>query len=155
MQNPYSEDQLVEQPAITLLENMGWHHQNCFNEFQYGAENITGKNTKSEFILTERLRAPLERLNPNATQDAIEELTQSRALKDSVPVNVEDRATVLLYYENQVPRLQLTNEDLNTDLEQAGLDEDQQKKIEREFARVLWRRKEHIYRNRKFVEYRK
>ncbi|MYF98268.1 hypothetical protein F4212_03910 [Candidatus Poribacteria bacterium] len=126
MQNPYSEDQLVEQPAITLLENMGWHHQNCLNEFQYRAENITGRKTKFEFILTERLRATLERLNPNATQDAItaaiEELTQSRAvmipvvaireiytlLKDGVPVNVEDRTTLPLYYENRVPRLQLT-----------------------------------------------
>ena len=52
--------------------------------------------------------------------------------------SVEDRATVPLYYENRVPRLQLTNADLNTDLEkileEVELDEAQQEKLEREFA---------------------
>ena len=53
--------------------------------------------------------------------------------------SVEDKATVPLYYENRVPRLQLTNDDLNTDLEQileeAELDEAQEARLEREFAR--------------------
>lgn len=53
--------------------------------------------------------------------------------------SVEDRATVPLYYENRIPELQLTNENLNEDVyqvvEAAELDEDQEKKLEREFAR--------------------
>jgi type I restriction enzyme R subunit len=53
--------------------------------------------------------------------------------------SVEDRATVPLYYENRVPELQLTNPDLNTEmedlLEKAELDEDQERRLEREFAR--------------------
>ncbi len=53
--------------------------------------------------------------------------------------SVEDGATVPLYYENRIPELQLTNENLNTDmqrvLEDAELDEEQEKKLEREFAR--------------------
>jgi type I restriction enzyme R subunit len=53
--------------------------------------------------------------------------------------SVEDGATVPLYYENRVPELQLTNPDLNADmeklLEEAELDEDQERKLEREFAR--------------------
>ena len=44
-----------------------------------------------------------------------------------------------LYYENRIPELQLTNEDLNEDmerlLEEAELDEEQEKKVERQFAR--------------------
>ncbi len=52
---------------------------------------------------------------------------------------MEDGATVPLYYENRIPELQLTNEDLNEDmerlLEEAELDEAQEKKLEREFAR--------------------
>ena len=44
-----------------------------------------------------------------------------------------------LYYENRIPELQLVNENLNEDmerlLEEAELDEDQEKKLEREFAR--------------------
>lgn len=53
--------------------------------------------------------------------------------------SIEDGATVPLYYENRTPELQLTNENLNKDIEQlleaAELDEDQEKKLEREFAR--------------------
>ena len=53
--------------------------------------------------------------------------------------SIVDRATVPLYYENRVPTLQLTNENLNEDLEQvlenAELDEAQETKLEHEFAR--------------------
>jgi type I restriction enzyme R subunit len=53
--------------------------------------------------------------------------------------SIEDGATVPLYYENRIPELQLKNENLNEDmqrlLEEAELDEDQEKKLEREFAR--------------------
>ncbi|MBT4028483.1 MAG: type I restriction endonuclease subunit R, partial [Planctomycetes bacterium] len=53
--------------------------------------------------------------------------------------SVEDRATVPIFYENRIPELQLVNENLNEDmerlLEEAELDEAQEKKLEREFAR--------------------
>ncbi len=53
--------------------------------------------------------------------------------------SIEDGATVPLYYENRTPELQIINEDLNKDIEQlleeAELDEAQEKKLEREFAR--------------------
>ena len=53
--------------------------------------------------------------------------------------SVEDNATVPLYYENRIPELQLTNENLNADmerlLEEAELDERQEQKLEREFSR--------------------
>ncbi len=53
--------------------------------------------------------------------------------------SIEDGATVPLFYENRIPELQLTNEQLNTDmetiLENAELDERQERKFEREFAR--------------------
>jgi len=29
----YSEDALVEQPAIKLFKQLGWAHTNCFHEF--------------------------------------------------------------------------------------------------------------------------
>ena len=53
--------------------------------------------------------------------------------------SVKDGATVPLYYENRIPELQLVNENLNEDmerlLEEAELDEAQESKLEREFAR--------------------
>ena len=91
--NPYSENQLVEQPAIALLKEMGWHTQDCSNEFEYDIEIRIGRETKSDVVLTDRLRAALERLNPDTTRDAIdaaiEELTQSRAVMNPVEANRE------------------------------------------------------------------
>ena len=53
--------------------------------------------------------------------------------------SIADGATVPLYYENRIPELQLTNENLSDDLEElldeADLDEAQARKVEREFAR--------------------
>ena len=66
--NPYSENQLVEQPAIALLKEMGWHTQDCSNEFESDIEIRTGREAKSEVVLTDRLRAALERLNPDTTE---------------------------------------------------------------------------------------
>ena len=49
--------------------------------------------------------------------------------------SVDDGATVPLFYENRIPELQLTNDQLNDDIyrviEDAELDEDQQRKLER------------------------
>ena len=107
MQNPNSEDQLVEQPAIALLEGMGWETLNCYGEFEQGS-SLLGRENKGEVVLTRRLRAALEQLNPDASDEAIdeaiEELTRSRAtmslpeanyeiyrlLKDGVKVTVTD-----------------------------------------------------------------
>jgi type I restriction enzyme R subunit len=53
--------------------------------------------------------------------------------------SIEDGATVPLFYENRIPQLQLTNEELNEDVyrivETATLDEEEERKLEREFSR--------------------
>ena len=53
--------------------------------------------------------------------------------------SVDDGATVPLYYENRIPEVQLTNEDLNEDfqriIEESMLDDEQERKLEREFSR--------------------
>ena len=53
--------------------------------------------------------------------------------------SIEDGATVPLYYENRIPELQLTNEDFDTELEalleDAALDEAQEKAVARQFSR--------------------
>ena len=92
MQNQYSEDQSVEQPAIDLLESLGWEHQNCYSEFDRGSSSLDREH-KDEVVLTTRLRAALERLNPDvssaAVDAAIEELTESRAVMNRVEANWE------------------------------------------------------------------
>ncbi len=54
--------------------------------------------------------------------------------------SIEDGATIPLFYENRIPELQLKDEDVFKEgmeriLEEAELDEDQEKKLEREFSR--------------------
>ncbi|MBW4608203.1 MAG: type I restriction endonuclease subunit R [Hassallia sp. WJT32-NPBG1] len=53
--------------------------------------------------------------------------------------SIEDSATVPLYYENRIPELQLTNDALNEDMaeiiESATMDEEEEKKLERQCAR--------------------
>ena len=108
MQNPYSEDQLIEQPAIGLLVELGWERLDCFDEFLQVGGSPLGRETKSEVVLTSRLRPAFRRLNPDASDAAvdaaIEELTRPRTamslpaanreiydlLKDGVKVTVTD-----------------------------------------------------------------
>jgi type I restriction enzyme R subunit len=79
--NPFSEDQLVEQPAIRLFEELGWHHVNAYYEM-LGPGGTLGRDNKSEVFLVERLRASIERLNPDmpaeTVEQAVTEITRPR-----------------------------------------------------------------------------
>ena len=92
MQTPYSEDQLVEQPAIALLAGMGWETMDCYNEFDQGSSPL-GRENRGEVVLIRRLCTALKRLNPDASSEAIgtaiEELTRSRATMSLVEANWE------------------------------------------------------------------
>ena len=82
----YSEDALIEQPAIALLSKLGWETANCFDE-TFGPEGMLGRETSSEVILFSRLRAALARLNPELPPEAlalaIQELSRERSLMKS------------------------------------------------------------------------
>ena len=88
----YTEDALVEQPAIKLLAELGWETVKAANEFS-GATSSLGRETESEVILTTRLRPVLVRLNPDAPPEAIEqavdELTRDRSSMSMVAANQE------------------------------------------------------------------
>jgi len=88
----YTEDALVEQPAIALLAELGWETVNAFHEFDHGASTL-GRETRADVILTARLRPALQRLNPDAPPEAIsqaiEELTRDRLRMSSVAANRE------------------------------------------------------------------
>lgn len=103
----FTEDELVEQPAINLFQELGWEHASCYEEFQ-GGESSLGRETQGDVVLVERLRSALERLNPelpdSAIEEAIEELRRDRTrmsiaaanqdvyelLKEGVRVEVTD-----------------------------------------------------------------
>ncbi len=101
----YSEDAAVERPTIELFSELGWNHINAYHE-KLGVEGTLGRETRNEIFLTQRLRAALERLNPDAPalaiDQAIDEITRDRSalhyaranrevhelLRDRVPVSI-------------------------------------------------------------------
>lgn len=88
----YSEDALVEQPAIALLAELGWETVNAYHEFDHGASTL-GRETRAEVILISRLRPALQKLNPNAPPDAINqaivELCRDRSRMSPIAANRE------------------------------------------------------------------
>jgi len=104
----YSEDQLVEQPAIGLFAELGWQTVSALDE-TFGACGLLGRETKGEVVLVERLRAALGKFNPTlppeAIANAVDELTRDRSamsleaanrevyrlLKEGITVSVPDR----------------------------------------------------------------
>ena len=92
MINAYTEDQLVEQPAIGLFEDLGWETLSAVEEI-FGTAGTLGRATKMEALLTGRLRAALEKLNsslpPEAITSAIDELTRNRSAMSIVAANRE------------------------------------------------------------------
>ena len=54
----YSEDQLVERPAIRLFEELGWEHIDAYRE-TLGPKGLLGRDNRSEVFLTGRLRGAL------------------------------------------------------------------------------------------------
>ncbi len=89
----YSENALVEQPAIALFAELGWETLAGFPEFTQTGGSPLGRETKSEVVLESRLRQVAERLNPDlpkkAFDQAIEELTRDRGAMAPAQANRE------------------------------------------------------------------
>jgi type I restriction enzyme R subunit len=92
MPHAYTEDQLVEQPAIQLFAALGWKAVSALDEV-IGTAGTLGRETSVEVVLVGRLRAALERLNPrlgpNAIVAAVDMLTRNRSTMSLVAANRE------------------------------------------------------------------
>ncbi len=104
----YTEDQLVERPAIGLFGTLGWQTVSALEE-TLGPGGALGRETRGDVVLTDRLRAALCKLNPGlpgeAIQTAIDEVVRDRSamsleaanrevyrlLKDGVPASTPGR----------------------------------------------------------------
>tara|TARA_R100000027_G_scaffold67679_2_gene67693 strand:+ start:4432 stop:4794 length:363 start_codon:yes stop_codon:yes gene_type:complete len=83
MNSLYTEDHLIEQPAIQLMEHeLGWNSVNAYDEWSSGSSSL-GREAKREVILVSRLRPMLAKLNTElpaeALDAAVEELTRDRS----------------------------------------------------------------------------
>lgn len=88
----YTEDKLIEQPAIRLFKGLGYKHVNAYYE-NYGENSLLGRMERDEIVLLPRLRDALMRLNPDAPSEAIslaiEELLRDRSAMSLVGANRE------------------------------------------------------------------
>ena len=88
----YGELALVELPAIELLSTLGWSFKNLYAE-SFGELGSEGRESESQVILTRRLRAALQRLNPGLPADAyaqgVEQIAQDRSKQIAVNANRE------------------------------------------------------------------
>ena len=92
MRHTYTEDRLVEQPAVSLFSRLGWKTLSAMEE-TFGAGGTLGRETKGEAVLTERLRAALCKFNPSlpsaAINNAVDELTRDRSAMSLEAANRE------------------------------------------------------------------
>lgn len=66
----YTEDALIEQPAINLFAELGWQTLNCYSE-TFGEAGLLGRGNRSEVVLVRELRLALEAINPSCTANEI------------------------------------------------------------------------------------
>jgi type I restriction enzyme R subunit len=88
----FTEDELVERPAVTLLEGLEWEHKNCYDDMQRGTCNL-GRETFADVVLVSRLRPRLEALNPKVPavglDEAVRELMRDRTRMSPANANRE------------------------------------------------------------------
>ena len=95
MNSSYSEQVLVENPAIKVFKSLDYEFLNCYNEnFNENPELATlGRKTPMEVVLTSRLKSALFSLNPDlpteAIEQAIEKITMDMSNLNPVVANKE------------------------------------------------------------------
>jgi len=95
MPGRFSEDELVERPAIALFKELGWKHIDAYHE-TLGPNGTLGRDNRSEVFLIDRLRQALERLNPGipaeAIHEAVSEISKPRTAMHHARANAEIHA---------------------------------------------------------------
>ncbi|MDC9499217.1 MULTISPECIES: type I restriction endonuclease subunit R [unclassified Pseudoalteromonas] len=97
----YTEDTLVEQPAIQLFSDLSWETAICWDEV-FGSldnESLTnnpmffGRETRNDVVLFARLQTALLKLNPDINkliiQEAIDEIARDRSAMTAISANEE------------------------------------------------------------------
>src|SRR5688572_8411670 len=86
MPHAYTEDKLVEQPAVQVLSALGWTTVSALGEV-IGSGGTLDRETSAEVVLVGRLRAALVRLNPLASSDALT-LAADTLMRDRTAMNL-------------------------------------------------------------------
>jgi type I restriction enzyme, R subunit len=88
----FSEDELVERPAVELVAELGWETVNAREEV-LGPGGTLGRSSRRDVVLEHRLLPALRALNPDASDATIEEaaaaLSRDRSLLEPTRANRE------------------------------------------------------------------
>lgn len=97
----YTEDALVEQPAINLFSDLNWDTATCWDEVFGSLDDANladnplffGRETRNDVVLFARLKAALLKLNrgvsPLIIQEAIDEIARDRSAMAPIAANEE------------------------------------------------------------------
>lgn len=95
MSSGYTEDELVEQPAIEEFQKLGWGFINAYHEELATPESagILGRQTRDEVVLSSILSDKLTTFNPDIPSEqievAIKELSRDRSSMQPIRANKE------------------------------------------------------------------
>lgn len=88
----FSEDELVERPAMELLAELGWETVNAYSE-RLGPGGTLGRDSQHDAFLVHRLRDALTDLNPDVPvsirEEALAEIVRDRSVMLPVRANQE------------------------------------------------------------------
>ncbi|MEN5378777.1 type I restriction endonuclease subunit R [Sphingobacterium kitahiroshimense] len=86
MSYEYSEDQLIEQATVDVLQELGWKVATAWKNETFSEDGLLGRDNKTEVVLERHLLAALKRYNPDlpdvAYQRAMEKIAQKEAGKN-------------------------------------------------------------------------
>lgn len=97
----YTEDALVEQPAINLFSELAWNTVTCWDEVfgSLGDDSLAkntqflGRETRNDVVLFSRLKIALLKLNPDVNtlviQEAIDQISRDRSAMTAISANEE------------------------------------------------------------------
>ena len=90
--NEFSENNLIEQTAVKIFTEL-WGAKNFINAYSDESDALLGRENQGQVVLTGRLKLALEKLNPDAPQEAIAqaltEITRDRSTASMVNANQE------------------------------------------------------------------
>jgi len=88
--NEFSENNLIEQTAVKIFAEL-WGAKNFINAYSEEGDALLGRENQGQVVLTNRLKPALEKLNPDAPQEAIAqaitELVRDRSTASMVNAN--------------------------------------------------------------------
>ena len=87
----YTEEALIEKPAMDLFSQLDWSVQSCSYEFDENGKSILGRETKADVILVSKLKPTMKKINPSLSEtifnESIKILTEDRSLMGMVSAN--------------------------------------------------------------------